>query len=1012
MAVKQSFNFLDNQRVDKPHLKAIESGILFDFKTLLQAFTADSPYILRGFDINNPGAAINGNASNVQVIVDAATIWMPSEADGSFLRVPAGTANETLNSANTKVTGSFTASAINYVSVKFSRATDPTTNDLVAFWDVDAEVEFTKTVPLGLVLNYQFVINTSGFGSNAPVAVITTDASNNVIKIDNAKNGMFRLGKGGASPNSGYNWAYSLNPENPLSLSTSGGPSPYAGGDWELKTFKDWMDAVMTEIKAMKGSAYWYSPGSSGLPGVNMLDTWFDSLGSTITGAGKFKHDNTTPGLVSWTSNIYLKSIIGPLTFTIPTGNITLNDGQVGYILLARNQDFQPANTFTFTNGSNTVTATANVVGISAGDWIKFDGHDIGKWAKVLSVAGTTVTLTANYQGANAIGKALSCQGSYSVNVANPESVPANSNVFWIAKRDDNAVPTATIDTPGNSGATRTSDIATITTTAPHGLVAGQTVSITGVSDPTFNNVAEILDTPTTTTFTYLNPGANVTAGLVGNGSVTVRARVYLRAIGELVQGEERQFDDNAVLNVLAFIGSESESDITPPYSILPNGLSPYTFTTNSNLTQAISATTGNVNAILTTLDQPSYDEAIEIVSGGTPVVQATQVVGGGPGAFIQASAERLAQSFTATVDNFLTSMVWNLRAVGSPDADILCDIYTDSSGQPGTLLATSTTTLAANTLTGSYANYQFDFSPVPLTSTVVYWLVLRVASVVTITGTDYIDAEDNNTNPYAGGQESKYDGVNWIAAPSSDFYFTINSLTLGTNQWPPMPAGTTITIPKNTRLTGSPQQNYVVGKGTLELYLNGQYLRLNAGNGWDEVGASLTNSEKVIIQQDLFDGDELIFRLDATGGPGSGGASAPDDNFITLPTEASADNADFVLIYDMSALAYKKQTRANFLAGLNGLRSVNTFSSNQTLNATHDHVRVDCTSGNITITLPLASLNIGVQYTIKKIDASANSVIINPGTDLIDGSSSLSWNVQYQSFTIVASAAGTWDIV
>ena len=1012
MSIKQRFNWLDNMRIDKPHLKSIDDSVLFDFKTLLQAFTADSPYILRGFDINNPGAVINGNASNIQIIVDAATIWMPSEADGSFLKVPAGTTNETLNSANAKVSGSFTASAINYVSVKFSRATDPTTNDLVAFWDVDAEVEFTKTVPLGLVLDYQFVINTSGFGNNSPIAVITTDASNNVIKIDNAKNGMFRLGKGGASPNSSYSWAYSLTPENPLSLSASGGPSPYVGGDWELKTFKDWMDAVMTEIKTMKGSAYWYSPGSSSLPGVSMLDTWFDSAGSLITGAGRFKHDDTTPGLISWSSSINLRSIIGSLTYVIPSGSVTLNDGQVAYILIQRDIDFQPANTFTFSNGSATITATATITGIASGDWIKFEGHDIGKWAQVQTVSGTNITLTANYQGANAIGRALKSQGTYSVNVANPESVPANADVYWIAKRNDNAVPNATINTPASSGAIRTSDIATITTTAPHNLVEGQTVSITGVSISSFDSVAEILTVPSATTFTYLNPGLDVGSGLAGNGTVSVRARVYLRAVGELVQGEERQIDDNAVQNMLTFIGAESETDITPPYTTLPNTLSPYTFTTNNNLTQAISAITGNVNAVLTSLDQPSYDESIEIVSGGTPYVQATQTVGGGPGVFIQASAEQIGQSFTATIDNFLTDVVWRLQAVGSPDANILCDICEDNSGQPGTVIATSSTVIAATSLTGSYANYTFSFAPVPLVNTDIYWIVLRVASVVTITGSDYIDAENNNTNPYAGGQQAHFDGSNWLITSGSDLRFTINSLTLSANQWPPMPIGTVITIPKNTRLTGTPQQYYVVGKGTLELYLNGQYLRLGATNGWDEVGLPLADSKKVTIQQALVAGDEVIFRIDATGGPGSGGGSAPDDNFITLPTESTADNADYVLIYDTSAATYKKQTRGNFLAGLSGLRTVNTLTTNTTINSSYDHIRLDCTGGNITITLPLAASNIGVQFTIKKIDASSNSVILNPGTDTIDGASSLSWNVQYQSYTIVASAPGQWDIV
>lgn len=856
MSVKQRFNWLDNMRVDKPHLKAVDDSIIFDFKALLQGFVADSPYVLRGFDINNPGAAINGNASNLQVIVDSATVWMPAEADGSFLRVVAGTANETLNSANTKVTGSFTASAINYVSVKFSRATDPTTNDLVAFWDVDAEVEFTKTVPLGLVLNYQFVINTSGFGSNSAIAVVTTDASNNVIQISNAKNGMFRLGKGGSSPNSAYNWAYPVSPENPLTLATSGGPNPYAGGDWEIKTFKDWMDAIMTEIKAMKGSAYWYSPGSSSLPGVNLLDSWFDAVGSSLTGVGRFEHDNALPGKLTWTSDLYIRSIVGPLTYTIAASNITLTDKQVAYLLLVRNQDFQPANTFTFTNGSNIVTATANVSGIVAGDWIKFDGHDLGKWQKVQSVVGTTVTLTANYLGANAIGKALRAQGTYTMTVANPDSVPADANVFWLARRDDNAVPSSIIDTAGNSGAQRTSDIATIKTTTPHGLQIGQTVGITGVTPSSFNIVGEILTVPSATTFTLLNPGADIGPGVAGGGQVSVRASIFLRYFGELAQGEERQIDDNAVQNLLQFVGSESETDTTPPYTITPNALSPYQFTTNNNLTQAISAITGNVNGILTALDQPVYDETIEIVISGA----------------------------------------------------------------------------TGNQLNG------------------------------------------------------------------------------------PVPSGTTITIPTNSRLTGSPQQFYVVGKGTLQVFVNGQYLAVfGYANGWSEVGAPLSNSDEIVINQQLEVGDLITFRIGATGGPQSGSLGAPDDDFFTLPAESAASGADYVLIYDASASAYRKQLRSDFLTGVDGSLAINNISSNTTLTPTSKQTevnRVDATSGNITITLPSAAAWLGKVYHTKKLDATGNSVILNPGSDTIDGASSLSFNVQYQSYSLFAAASGKWEII
>jgi len=141
-------------------------------------------------------------------------------------------------------------------------------------------------------------------------------------------------------------------------------------------------------------------------------------------------------------------------------------------------------------------------------------------------------------------------------------------------------------------------------------------------------------------------------------------------------------------------------------------------------------------------------------------------------------------------------------------------------------------------------------------------------------------------------------------------------------------------------------------------------------------------------------------------------GEGAGELNFVVLPTEPSADNADYVLIYDVSANAYKKQTRANFLSDISRIRTVDTFSSNGSLTSSHDHVRIDCSSGAVTLNLPPAALNIGLQYTIKKIDSTSNPVIINGGADLIDGSSTLSFNIPNQSFTIVAADSGAWDIV
>lgn len=70
-----------------------------------------------------------------------------------------------------------------------------------------------------------------------------------------------------------------------------------------------------------------------------------------------------------------------------------------------------------------------------------------------------------------------------------------------------------------------TSDVATITTSADHGFVAGDIVVITGV-DSTFNGTHYITGAPTTTTFTFVKDAANVTsASATGSAAVSLKRR-------------------------------------------------------------------------------------------------------------------------------------------------------------------------------------------------------------------------------------------------------------------------------------------------------------------------------------------------------------------------------------------------------------------------------------------------------------------------------------------------------
>lgn len=232
-----------------------------------------------------------------------------------------------------------------------------------------------------------------------------------------------------------------------------------------------------------------------------------------------------------------------------------------------------------------------------------------------------------------------------------------------------------------------------------------------------------------------------------------------------------------------------------------------------------------------------------------------------------------------------------------------------------------------------------------------------------------------------------------------------------------PIIQGSVITIPVNSRLAGSPQQFYTVGKGALEVFLNGQRLSQNVPGGWFEVGVNGSPSDEVEVDQDLDEDDLLEFRLGLGGAGnsgGGGGGSAPDDDFNTLPESLTADNLDFVLIRDVSINQYRKQKRSTFLAGLGSTLQVQTYAANHTADVNLDDViLVDTGTGNKTISLPDPTTCNGKVFYLKKISPDANSMIVNGAGFDIDGQPSISSNVQYESTPVVADAANAawWSI-
>lgn len=266
MAVIRQANLLGQQRLDVPHVRAIESAVAGDFDVLAgQMLSGEQAVILNGFRLSTSTAGGAATDLKLQVAGGMMMHFNASES-GTVFSVPADRADEELTSTNVKVIGSFTANQTNYIGIDFRRAADSSTADLVQFIDPTTGKETSATVPLARTLDYRIYISTTNFDQTlniCPVAKVVTDPSNNVLSIADARQMMFRLGSGGTSPSASYvyPWAQGRNETTAV--------DGWSGGDKAIGSLKEWQDAVMTRLWELGGGEYWYANAAD--RNVNMI---------------------------------------------------------------------------------------------------------------------------------------------------------------------------------------------------------------------------------------------------------------------------------------------------------------------------------------------------------------------------------------------------------------------------------------------------------------------------------------------------------------------------------------------------------------------------------------------------------------------------------------------------------------------------------------------------------------------------------------------------------------------
>lgn len=133
---------------------------------------------------------------------------------------------------------------------------------------------------------------------------------------------------------------------------------------------------------------------------------------------------------------------------------------------------------------------------------------------------------------------------------------------------------------------------------------------------------------------------------------------------------------------------------------------------------------------------------------------------------------DKLAQSFKITSASSIGSVkVW-LRKIGNPSGNLTVKIYTNSSGNPGSLVTNGTSqTLAASKLSSLYDYFEFKFSTPPsLSANTTYWLVLETTG--SASSANYVRwGTDKSTPSYADGELKVYASSVWSVANRDAFF-------------------------------------------------------------------------------------------------------------------------------------------------------------------------------------------------------------------------------------------------
>ena len=136
-----------------------------------------------------------------------------------------------------------------------------------------------------------------------------------------------------------------------------------------------------------------------------------------------------------------------------------------------------------------------------------------------------------------------------------------------------------------------TSNVATLTTSAAHGLSVGKTVSITNV-DTTFNGTYVVLSVPTTTTFTYAKTATDVGSAAV-TSSWTITKKALSGEVATITTSTNHGFQAENYVTV-----SGLDDNFNGTYQILDTTPTTFTYTRRGNTVVEEVAATGTARLV------------------------------------------------------------------------------------------------------------------------------------------------------------------------------------------------------------------------------------------------------------------------------------------------------------------------------------------------------------------------------------------------------------------------------